>query len=126
MARFRPLIRPFWPPVDVDWVICTLADIHESSPWVETIDSPASRIISRSGMVVPLTSACMGSPSRLRSLGAKLVSRRSILPGAGASDSGSPDPRSLGNRHRPGRAVDSRRARSDIGVKGSRCGPLVA
>ena len=64
-ARFKPLIRPFWPPVDVVWVIWTLADIHESSPWVDTIDSPASRIISRSGMVVPLTSACMGSPSRL-------------------------------------------------------------
>ncbi len=50
-ARFRPLMSPFWPPVEVVWVSWTLADIHDSSPWVEMSDSPGSRIISSSGMV---------------------------------------------------------------------------
>ncbi len=84
-ALFNPLIRPFWPPVDVDWDIWTLADIHESSPWVDTIDSPDSRTISNSGMVVPLTSACM-----LVSLGPGALTRCSlrlpILPATAGRD----------------------------------------
>ncbi len=46
----------------VVWDITTLGVIHESSPWVETMLSPASSITSSSGMVFPLTSACMAPP----------------------------------------------------------------
>ena len=43
----------------VVWVICTLAVIHDSSPWSEMRTSPGSRIISRTGNVEPFTSACI-------------------------------------------------------------------
>ena len=72
-ARFRPLMIPFWPPVEVVWVSCTLVDIQDSSPWVEITDSPGSSSISSSGMVVPLTSACMSISSSRRAGGAGVV-----------------------------------------------------
>src|SRR5579885_627473 len=61
--RLSPAMSPFWPPVLVVCDISTLSVIHDSSPWVEMTSSPASRVTSRTGRVVPFTSACMAPSS---------------------------------------------------------------
>ena len=47
------------PPVPMCWDIWMFGVIQDSSPWVETTCSPGCRVTSRTGIVVPLISACI-------------------------------------------------------------------
>ena len=55
------------------------AVIHDRSPWVEISASPGSSTISRTGMVVPLTLACIARSPRLAP-GSRAYDRAQSLP----------------------------------------------
>src|SRR5579859_8284271 len=68
ITRLSPCMRPPPPPpVLVVCDICTFGVIHESSPCDEISCSPGCRCTSSTGIVLPLTSACI--PALLRSQG---------------------------------------------------------
>ena len=56
-----PPAAPLLGTLPMRWDIWMFDVIQDSSPWVEMTCSPCCRVTSRTGMVVPLISACMGT-----------------------------------------------------------------